>query len=73
MLFSAPSRQISHFNLQLFFTLLFVPVSLRYLERLWGSIETLKFILVTITISNIISFVVNWLEFAVFRNAEIFL
>jgi len=52
---------------ELIFTLLFVPASLRYLERLWGSIETLKFILVVTAISNVISFVVNWLEFVLFR------
>lgn len=58
---------------QLVLTLVFVPVSLRYLERLWGAIETLKFIVVVTAIPNVISFALNWLEFLVFRNADLFL
>ena len=48
-------------------------MSLRYFERLWGPIETLKFIVVVTVLSNVIAFAVNWLEFVVFRNAEMFL
>jgi len=51
------------------FTLLVIPASLRYLERLWGAAETLKFIVVTITVSNIIALGLNWIEFFVFRNS----
>jgi hypothetical protein len=58
---------------QLLISLVFVPASLRYLERLWGSIEMLKFLAVTIAIPNVISFALNWLEFIVTRNADIFL
>ena len=58
---------------QLILSLVFVPVSLRYLERLWGAIETLKFILVVTAIPNVISFAANWLEFLIFRNADLFL
>jgi hypothetical protein len=54
-------------------TILVMPPSLRYFERLWGSVETLKFILVSIIIPNIISLVFNWLEFMVTRNADLFL
>ena len=54
-------------------TLLFVPPSLRYLERLWGAAETLKFIAFTVTISNIIAFGLNWIEFIGTRNADMFL
>jgi len=54
-------------------TILVIPPSLRYLERLWGSIETLKFILVSIVVPNIIALVFNWLEFIVTRNADLFL
>ena len=50
---------------QFIFTLLVIPASLRYLERLWGAAETAKFIAVTITVSNIIAFVANWLEYMV--------
>ncbi|KAH8099341.1 eukaryotic integral membrane protein [Cristinia sonorae] len=54
--------------LELAFTLLVIPASLRYLERLWGAIETLKFIVVSIVVSNIIAFGLNWLEFFVLRS-----
>jgi len=52
---------------ELIFTLLVIPASLRYLERLWGAVETAKFIAVSITVSNIIAFGLNWLEFIVLR------
>nr|AAZ14912.1 conserved hypothetical protein [Coprinellus disseminatus] len=48
-------------------TLIFVPPSLKYLERVWGSVEILKFIVVTIGISNIIAFGLNWIEYTVLR------
>jgi membrane associated rhomboid family serine protease len=54
-------------------SLIFVPASLKYLERLWGSIETAKFIVVTIVFSNIITMGVNWIEFIATRNADLFL
>lgn len=53
--------------------MLFVPISLRYLERIWGSIETIKFIVVTITFSNIIVFGFNWIEYFALRNADLLL
>ncbi|VDB86584.1 unnamed protein product [Peniophora sp. CBMAI 1063] len=59
--------------IELAVTLLFVPPSLRYLERLWGAAETLKFIAFTVTISNIIAFALNWIEFIGTRNADLFL
>ncbi|KAA1467990.1 DUF1751-domain-containing protein [Dentipellis sp. KUC8613] len=58
---------------ELVVTLIFVPASLRYLERLWGSVETIKFIVVSVTVSNIIAFGLNWIEFIVLRNADLFL
>ncbi|EIW64293.1 DUF1751-domain-containing protein [Trametes versicolor FP-101664 SS1] len=51
--------------LELIFTLITIPPSLRYLERLWGAVETAKFVVVTITVSNIIAFGLNWLEYVV--------
>ncbi|KAF8167633.1 eukaryotic integral membrane protein-domain-containing protein [Crassisporium funariophilum] len=54
-------------------SLIFVPAALKYLERLWGSIETLKFIFVSVVASNIIAFGFNWIEFIVTRNADLFL
>ncbi|KAG5353677.1 hypothetical protein C0989_003814 [Termitomyces sp. Mn162] len=54
-------------------TMIFVPASLKYLERLWGSLETLKFIVVSVAFSNIIAFALNWIEFVATRNADLFL
>ncbi|KDR85454.1 hypothetical protein GALMADRAFT_261155 [Galerina marginata CBS 339.88] len=54
-------------------TLIFVPAALKYLERLWGSVETIKFIVVSIVASNIIAFGFNWIEFIATRNADLFL
>ncbi|KAH7908004.1 eukaryotic integral membrane protein-domain-containing protein [Hygrophoropsis aurantiaca] len=59
--------------IELVITLLVVPASLRYFERLWGSIEVLKFIVVCVTLSNVIAFAFNWIEFVATRNADIFL
>ncbi|KAI0830491.1 DUF1751-domain-containing protein [Trametes gibbosa] len=50
---------------ELAFTLITIPPSLRYLERLWGAMETAKFVAVTIIVSNIIAFGLNWLEYIV--------
>jgi len=58
---------------EVIFSLLFVPASLKYLERLWGSIETLKFIIASVGAANIIAFGFNWIEFIVTRKAELFL
>ncbi|KAI0095096.1 eukaryotic integral membrane protein [Irpex rosettiformis] len=54
--------------LELAFTLITIPASLRYLERLWGAVETLKFVVVTIAVSNIIAFGLNWIEYFVLRS-----
>jgi len=51
-----------------FFTVIFIPPSLRYLERLWGSLETIKFLVVTIVFTNIITFGANWLEYFILRK-----
>lgn len=53
--------------------MIFVPPSLRYLERLWGSVETIKFILVSVFVPNIIAFAFNWLEYMATKNADLFL
>jgi len=58
---------------QLIASLLFVPPSLKYLERLWGSIETIKFILVSVGFSNLIALAFNWIEFIATTKAELFL
>jgi hypothetical protein len=59
--------------LQLVFTLIAIPPCLRYLERLWGAVETIKFVVVTATFSNLIAFGLNWIEFVLFKNADLFL
>src|ERR1700761_1072292 len=60
---SAHHCDLSRSCLQLFFSFLFIPPSLRYFERLWGTKETIKFVVVSSAISNIIAFFVNWIEF----------
>lgn len=60
-------------DLQLIASLVFVPPSLKYLERLWGSIETLKFIAISVGFSNIIAFAFNWIEFVFTKDTELFL
>jgi hypothetical protein len=54
-------------------TLIVIPPSLRYLERLWGATETLKFIIVPLLVSNIIAFAFNWIEYMATSNAALFL
>ena len=58
---------------QLIVSLIVVPPCLRYLERLWGAVETIKFIVVSVTFSNIIAFGLNWIEFIALRNADLLL
>lgn len=50
------------------FTLLTVPASLRYLERLWGAVETMKFIAVTVVVSNTIAVGLCLIEYIVLGN-----
>lgn len=50
-----------------------MPASLRYLERLWGTAETIKFIIINIVVANVISFIISWIEFIAFGYAETFL
>lgn len=59
--------------IELIISLLIIPASLAYFERLWGTVETLKFIIICVTGPNIIGCAFNWIEFAVTRNAELFL
>ncbi|KAG8732908.1 hypothetical protein FRC11_010165 [Ceratobasidium sp. 423] len=59
--------------IELILSLLIVPPSLRYLERLWGSIETAKFIFVTVVVSNVIAVGLSWIEYVVIGKAELFL
>lgn len=45
----------------------------RYLERVWGQIELLKFVIVVAVASNLVSTVVNVLESIVLGNKALFL
>ena len=53
--------------------MLVIPASLRYIERLWGTIETIKFMVVSIVVSNVIALAFNWIEFIATKNADLFL
>jgi len=59
--------------IQLVLSLIFVIPSLRYLERLWGTFETVKFCLIVCTVSNILSLIVNYAESFVLGMPELFL
>ncbi|THH13588.1 hypothetical protein EW146_g6652 [Bondarzewia mesenterica] len=59
--------------IELIVSLIFVPPCLRYLERLWGAVETIKFIVASVTFSNVIAFGLNWIEYIVLRNADLLL
>lgn len=72
-LLSTASPLLRAYASQLFVTMAVIPASLRYFERLWGTVETLKFIVVCVTVPNLIAFVFNWIEFLATRNADLFL
>ena len=57
---------------QALFSLVTLTPSFRYLERLWGAVETAKFIAIVIAVSNLIAFFVNWLEYTII-GAELFM
>ncbi|KAF9513593.1 hypothetical protein BS47DRAFT_1296004 [Hydnum rufescens UP504] len=43
-------------------SIVILPISLRYVERLWGAVETTKFVLITVGVSNVIAVFVNIIE-----------
>ncbi|SGY79145.1 BQ5605_C008g05054 [Microbotryum silenes-dioicae] len=59
--------------LEFLFSLFTLPLAARYLERVWGQVELLKFVFVVVVASNIIAVVVNVLESVVLGNKELFL
>jgi hypothetical protein len=73
MLVSTASLFLRAYASQLLVTMAVIPASLRYFERLWGTVETLKFIVVCVTLPNLIAFAFNWIEFIATRNADMFL
>ncbi|GAA5994619.1 uncharacterized protein JCM10292_002171 [Rhodotorula paludigena] len=54
-------------------SLLTLPLAARYLERVWGPTELLKFVGVTVVASNVIAVVVNILESIVLGDKALFL
>lgn len=53
---------------QLIVSLFTLALAGRYLERVWGSQELLRFTLVVVVVSNIIAVIVNWAESFVFTD-----
>ncbi|CAG7847326.1 SubName: Full=Related to human PL6 protein {ECO:0000313/EMBL:CCA67679.1} [Serendipita indica DSM 11827] len=56
---------VEPYFLGLLIALLTLAPSFRYLERLWGSFETAKFIGIVITVSNFVAFILSWIEYLV--------
>ncbi|GAA5941741.1 uncharacterized protein JCM15063_002658 [Sporobolomyces koalae] len=54
-------------------SLLTLPLSGRYLERVWGASELVKFVLFTVIVSNGIAVVVSVIESIVLGNQQLFL
>jgi len=48
--------------LEMALSIVFLPLSLRYVERLWGPVETTKFVLITVGVSNVIAVFINIVE-----------
>jgi len=54
--------------IELIVSIIVIPPSLRYLERLWGARETFKFLLWPLLASNVVAFGFNWIEFIATKN-----
>lgn len=60
--------------MQLVVSLLSLPFAGRYLERVWGQAEFLKFVFVVLAASNTIAVLVNYIEsYLIPGGADIFL
>ncbi|KAM0789129.1 hypothetical protein ACM66B_003182 [Microbotryomycetes sp. NB124-2] len=59
--------------IEFLFSLLTLPLAGRYLERVWGQFEFLKFVVVVTVGSNIVACVVNYIEAVVLGNPALFL
>jgi hypothetical protein len=76
---STPNRSGAnpHFRcltgLQFLLSFISLPLASRYLERVWGTKELLRFCAVVLVASNIIGFGLSWLEFFVLGKADMFL
>ncbi len=60
-------------DLQFLISLLTLPLAGRYLERVWGQVELLKFVGAVLLASNIIAVAVNVIESVVLGNSSLFL
>lgn len=58
---------------QFLLSALTLPLAARYLERVWGAVEVLKFVVVTVVASNVITVIVSIVESIVLGNSELFL
>ncbi|GAA5987266.1 hypothetical protein JCM11641_003387 [Rhodosporidiobolus odoratus] len=54
-------------------SLLTLPLAARYLERVWGTQELLKFVGVVVVVSNVIACIVNFIESIVLGDAQFWL
>ena len=50
-----------------------LPLCARYLERVWGARELLKFCVVVIVASNVIAVGLSWILWMVLGKADLFL
>jgi hypothetical protein len=55
---------------QLLFSAVTLPLACRYLERIWGFRELIRFCLVVIAGSNIVAFGFSWLTYIILRQDE---
>jgi hypothetical protein len=58
---------------QFLISILTLPLAARYLERVWGAQELVKFVLVTVVVSNVIAVGVNMLESAALGDSALFM
>lgn len=59
--------------LQFIISVIALPAAARYLERVWGPRELIRFSIIVIVASNIIAFGLSWIEFIVLGHPEVFL
>ncbi|KAK4052530.1 hypothetical protein OIO90_004297 [Microbotryomycetes sp. JL221] len=59
--------------IQFIFSLMTLPLAGRYLERVWGQFEFLKFVVVVVVASNVITCIVSYVEAVVLGNPTLFL
>lgn len=58
------------FFIQFIISIISLPLAGRYLERIWGPVELIRFSLITIVISNVIAWFLALVLFAVTRGEQ---